>query len=220
MMSSFDYAQTSFNPREQIRVLTLFPATPPSSKRSGEQQISTHTSLEAVNWTDKPPYIALSYMWGDQTHPETILVNEQTFAIGANLHEALRQLQAEEPICLWVDAICINQNDDLEKGEQVANMSEIYKAAASVFAWLGPSANDSDAAMDAIKRLGEDAINAGQLDLSREVMYKFWDPDPERLLDSVRQPFQDLSERIGLDYEQVAVKSLSERGYWHRTWIT
>jgi len=40
------------------------------------------------------------------------------------------------------------------------------------------------------------------------------------LLDSVRQPFQDLSERIGLEFPQVAIKSLSERGYWHRTWIT
>jgi len=49
-------------------------------------------------------------------------------------------------------------------------MTEIYKAAASVFAWLGPSANDSDAAMDAIERIGEDAIKAGELDLSREAM--------------------------------------------------
>jgi len=219
-MTSFDYAQSGFNSREQIRILTLLPSTPPSSDESGEKLSSIHASLEAVNWADKPPYIALSYMWGDQTLPETILVNERTFAIGANLHQALRQLQTEKPICLWVDAICINQNDDLEKGEQVANMTEIYKAAASVFAWLGPSANDSDAAMDAIERLGEDAIKAGQLDLSREVMYKIWDPDPEGLLDSVRQPFQDLSERIGLDYQQVAIKSLSERGYWHRTWIT
>jgi Heterokaryon incompatibility protein (HET) len=133
-MTSFDYAQSAFNSREQIRILTLLPATPPSSDESGEKLGLIHTSLEAVNWADKPPYIALSYMWGDQTLPETILVNERTFAIGANLHQALRQLQTENPICLWVDAICINQNDDLEKGEQVANMTEIYKAAASVFA--------------------------------------------------------------------------------------
>jgi hypothetical protein len=106
-MTSFDYGQTAFNSREQIRILTLLPATPPSSNKSGKQLISIHTSLEAVNWADKPPYIALSYMWGDQTHPETILINEQTFAIGANLHEALRQLQTEEPICLWVDGICL-----------------------------------------------------------------------------------------------------------------
>jgi hypothetical protein len=218
-MTSFDYAQTAFNSRDQIRILTLFPAPPPSSNESGEELISIHTSLEAVNWVDKPPYIALSYMWGDQTLPETILVNEKIFAIGANLHEALRELQTEQPICLWVDAICINQNDDLEKGEQVANMAEIYQAAASVFAWLGPSADDSDAAMDAIKRIGEDAIKAGQLDLPREILFKFWDPDPDGLLDSIRQPFQDLAERIGLDFPQVAIKALSERGYWHRTWI-
>jgi hypothetical protein len=74
--------------------------------------------------------------------------------------------------------------------------------------------------MDAIEQIREDPIKAGQLDLSREAMYKFWDPDLEGLLDSVRQPFQGLSERIGLDFPQVAIESLSERGYWHRTWIT
>jgi Heterokaryon incompatibility protein (HET) len=43
---------------------------------------------------------------------------------------------------LWVDAICINHNDD--KAQQVANMHEIYKNAADVYIWLGPAKDDSD----------------------------------------------------------------------------
>jgi hypothetical protein len=232
-MSSFDYAQTAFMSREQIRLLTLLPATPLSSEDSNEKAISIHTSLRAVNWADKPPYIAVSYMWGDPTILEKILVNNQTFEITVNLHEALCNLQTHGPVHqthgpvhqthgpvhLWVDAICINQNDDVEKSDQVRKMTEIYKAATSVFAWLGPSANDSNAAMDSIERIAEGAIKAGQLNLSREVMFKIWDPDPEGLLNSVRQPFQNLSESIGLDFPQVAIKLLSERGYWSRTWI-
>ncbi|TVY49110.1 hypothetical protein LCER1_G007618 [Lachnellula cervina] len=84
-------------------------------------------------------------------------------------------------------------------------MTEIYKAATSVFAWLEPSANDSNEAMDAIEWIGEAAIEAGMLDLS--------------VLESVCQPFHALSERIGLKYAQGTIKSLAERSYWNRTWI-
>lgn len=98
-------------------------------------------------------------------------------------------------------------------------MTEIYKAATSVFAWLGPSANDSNEAMDAIEWIGEAAIEAGMLDLSREVILKHWDPEPEGVLESVCQPFHALSERIGLKYAQGTIKSLAERSYWNRTWI-
>ncbi|KAE9368056.1 HET-domain-containing protein [Stipitochalara longipes BDJ] len=217
-MPPFSYDDSAFNFHDQIRLLTLLPRKIPSEKLE-EGIFSITTLLEPVNWTDKPPYIALSYTWGNSIQLETILVNGQTIDITIKLFEALRELQSDKPVRLWVDAICINQKDDLEKSEQVKHMTEIYKAATSVFAWLGPSTNDSDEAIDAIEWIGEAAIEAGMLNLSREVMLKIWDPDPEGVLDSVRQPFHALSERIGLNYPQAAIKSLAERSYWNRTWI-
>jgi hypothetical protein len=139
--------------------------------------------------------------------------------ITVNLHEALRQLQTDQPVRLWVDAICINQKDDSEKSNQVKQMKEIYKDATAVFAWLGPAADDSDVAMGAIERIGEAALTAGMSNLSREVMLKLWDPDPEGALDGVRKPLLDLSKSINLDFPLAAIKSLSERNYWNRTWI-
>ena len=218
-MPPFQYSEASFNPKKQIRLLTLLPAAQCSPKDLDQSVIPISTLLESVDWTDKPPYIAVSYTWGDATSLETILVNGQALKITVNLHEALCQLQTDEPVRLWTDAICINQIDDLEKSEQVKQMKEIYKAAISVFAWLGPAGHDSDVAMDAIERIGEAAIKAGMLNMSREVMLKLWDPDPEGTLDSVRQPLQDLSKRTGLDFPLVAIKLLSERSYWNRTWI-
>jgi hypothetical protein len=217
-MTPFSYDESAFNSHDQIRLLTLLPRKN-SSENLDKGIFSIATLLESVNWADKPPYIALSYTWGDSTHLESILVNGQTTDITISLYEALHELQSNEPIQIWVDAICINQNDDLEKSEQVKQMTEIYKAATSVFAWLGPSANDSDEAIDAIEWIGEAAIKAGMLNLSREVMLKMWDPDPEGVLESVRQPFHALSERIGLNYPQRAIKLLAERSYWNRTWI-
>ncbi|KAH6713313.1 heterokaryon incompatibility protein-domain-containing protein [Leptodontidium sp. MPI-SDFR-AT-0119] len=218
-MPSFSYVETPFNSEEQIRLLTLFPATKATSENENGKTSPLRTSLQPFDWNDTPSYVALSYTWGDATQIETILVNDRTLDITASLYEALLHMQTDEPLLVWVDAICINQKDNQEKTAQVKRMTEIYKAAASVFAWLGPATDDSDAAMAALVEIGEDAIEAGQLRLSRETMLKLWDPDPEGLLESVRQPFIDLSERIGVNFPQLEIKSLSERSYFTRTWI-
>ena len=46
---------------------------------------------------------------------------------------------ASSPRTIWVDAICINQSDLVERGEQVQLMRQIYQKAATVFVFLGPS---------------------------------------------------------------------------------
>lgn len=46
-------------------------------------------------------------------------------------------------IFLWVDAVCINQNDLLEKGHQVQIMRDVYSEAKFVISWINPSNNDN-----------------------------------------------------------------------------
>src|SRR5271163_753430 len=71
--------------------------------------------------------------------------------ITPNLHEALRCIfSASKCHMLWVDAICIDQRDDLEKALQVASMHRIFQSAKGVFVWLGQADSDSDIAMAAI----------------------------------------------------------------------
>lgn len=48
---------------------------------------------------------------------------------------------------IWIDAICINQQDDLEKNHQVAMMSDIYQRALRVLVWLGESSEERDYAL-------------------------------------------------------------------------
>ncbi|KAK0108148.1 hypothetical protein ONS95_002970 [Cadophora gregata] len=218
-MASFEYSKTPFDPTKQIRLLTLFPAPRVALTSVQESSNLVQTSLASFNWDEKPPYIALSYTWADVSQLEKIIVNDKTLQITASLHEALLHIQTDEPVMIWIDAICINQKDNNEKTEQVKRMTEIYKAATSVFAWLGPASDDSDAAMTGMKKIGDEAMEAGQLKLSRETMLKLWDPDPEGLLSSVRQPFIDLSKSIGVEFLQLAIKSLAARSYFTRTWI-
>lgn len=65
---------------------------------------------------------------------------QKKFWIRPNLHAALVQLRSPDPaneVALWVDAICINQQDKVEKTAQVSRMHEIYSAASNVCIWLG-----------------------------------------------------------------------------------
>jgi hypothetical protein len=61
------------------------------------------------------------------------------------LEKALKQLrQPTKDIRLWVDAICIYQQDEVEKVHQVSIMRDIYSGAEDVLIWLGPSSLHKD----------------------------------------------------------------------------
>ncbi|KAH9986835.1 heterokaryon incompatibility protein-domain-containing protein [Xylariaceae sp. FL0662B] len=72
-----------------------------------------------------------------------------------NLDIALRHLRhSKTPRVIWIDALCIDQDNDVEKGSQVARMGEIFRLADRVIAWLGPEENDSDRAMELMGYFG------------------------------------------------------------------
>lgn len=78
--------------------------------------------------------------------------------VGTNLHAALRQFQSNGEFgSLWIDAVCINQEDDDEKSYQVRYMRDIYSLAFQTVIWLGVEEDDSELAMDFIEKL-EDII--------------------------------------------------------------
>lgn len=83
-------------------------------------------------------YEALSYVWGDATKTELLICNKKMLKITANLAAALRAIRRPETLrTLWVDGICINQQDMDEMASQVLLMSTIYSQAAQVICWLG-----------------------------------------------------------------------------------
>ncbi|KAJ4299584.1 hypothetical protein N0V90_004830 [Kalmusia sp. IMI 367209] len=87
---------------------------------------------------DHASYNAISYAWGDPKDKASILVEEKQLAIPSNLEIALRYLRKpEEALELWIDAICINQQDVSEKAHQVAMMGEIFQRSTYTHIWLG-----------------------------------------------------------------------------------
>jgi hypothetical protein len=97
---------------------------------------------------------ALSYTWGNPTPTHVITCNGSAFPVCVNLFHALVHLRLEDRIRpLWIDAICINQDDIAEKNEQIRHMYTIYQSATRVVVWLGLHYEDSDLAMYGVKYL-------------------------------------------------------------------
>ena len=77
-----------------------------------------------------------------------------SFKVRPNLHAALQQLRLRDrPKRLWIDAICINQEDNDEKNAQVSLMADVYSKATSVCVWLGEASSDSTLALNFISRI-------------------------------------------------------------------
>ena len=100
------------------------------------------------------PYKALSYNWGDTQHEPRagvprVFVDGHQINLTESLYSALRHIRRpDQNIFLWVDAICINQDDLREKGHQVKQMGYIYKAAEEVLIWLGPGYEGTDTLLE------------------------------------------------------------------------
>ena len=120
------------NDKREIRLLRVLP---------GEFNSQIRCDLFKSSLVKPPRYKALSYVWGDSSNRRKIVVNGNDVSVTANLELALRRLRAHAdgtPLTLWVDALCINQNNLDERGEQVALMGSIYSSCSEVCIWLGP----------------------------------------------------------------------------------
>lgn len=104
--------------------------------------------LDTYDLDDGPSFVALSYAWGDMHPRQKISLNGDMFPVRPNLHSALSVLRERYlHYMFWIDAICINQQDDSERSHQVNMMGTIYSEARFVLVWLGPRCADSESDM-------------------------------------------------------------------------
>ncbi|KAJ8122854.1 hypothetical protein O1611_g9737 [Lasiodiplodia mahajangana] len=147
-----------------------------------------------ISLNDHPPYTAISYAWGDTDDRRQIYIGKVGIFVAASLFGALDAVRKrEEDILVWVDALCIDQQNRDERGQQVQLMTEIYAKATRVAIWLGPSENDSQLAEEFLQDI-----------VMRE-------NDPKKitalLFSQAQQPALE------------AVTRLFQRDYWKRLWV-
>lgn len=112
-------------------------------------------------------YEALSYVWGSPECIREIMLNDEPYLITRNLEMALRYLRLScSDRVLWIDALCVNQSDPVERSQQVVLMKDIYANSAADIAWLleYKEANEVDNAED------QDAMILTSIDAMGEAM--------------------------------------------------
>ena len=146
---------------DSIRLLKLLPAS------NDADDCVLSCGLEDCRLSDDPSYEALSYTWGQPIFPEILHTDNGVLKITENLALALRRLRFKERVrYLWIDAVCINQNDATDKSRQVAMMGSIYKSARRVICWLGQADESINDAMETLKRLAASASRFGITEVS------------------------------------------------------
>lgn len=121
--------------------------------------------LELADIRTLEPYEALSYVWGE---PKPLGINNYTVSLGdkhdsssleltRSLYEALKRLRLKDRSRrIWADQICINQQDDEDRGMQVGLMGLIFKKASHVLVWLGlDEMKIAEGVFDFIRKLDE-----------------------------------------------------------------
>ncbi|KAM3067243.1 hypothetical protein ACMFMF_009742 [Clarireedia jacksonii] len=128
-----------------IRLLTLLPDVPGTD---------INCRLEIISLDDQPQYEALSYVWGSSAVRKKVYIKGKEALVTTNLETALQHLRhPERKRFLWIDALCINQQNAPEKSWQVQLMGEIYRKASSVLIWLGTKDLSTDLAFDLLEQI-------------------------------------------------------------------
>ncbi|KAH9842096.1 HET-domain-containing protein [Teratosphaeria destructans] len=118
---------------KEIRVLELHPGQPSDLVRCSVHHISL---LHA----EHTPYEAVSYCWSTIAGTAGIEVDGEAFVTTASSEAALRRLRlVTSSRIVWIDAICIDQSNVVERSQQVNLMGEVYSRTTRTLVWLGPS---------------------------------------------------------------------------------
>ncbi|CAI6094545.1 unnamed protein product [Clonostachys chloroleuca] len=175
-------------------------------------QIGHFSSASKNRWKQRPhaascrftwgDFAALSYVWGTSNKERHIVVNGITRRVTRNLDEALRRLARSDEFRgeykIWIDAVCINQEDEQERAVQVRKMRQIYSSAWKVISWLG----ENDAGGWISKAFAFSNMLASLQDDSQDL----------RML-------CNLNSGILTDAGFHAMHEMTRHLYWHRLWI-
>ena len=128
----------------------------------------------------------------------SIYIDGKRFIVQENLYQCLRYLRSSvEPLYLWIDAICINQQDLDEKNHQVRQMASIYQRSHETILWLGQGDRYTDAL------------------LQWYGMDEYVDAHPSAYLRRTNGPLRG-STHIVLEK---GLQSIIDNPYWLRLWI-
>ena len=206
MMAPSGFYRPLDSQSQQIRLLRILPST--------EFDAPLHCSIAIASLEADPPpvYQALSYVWGDLEQNAEINIEgtDGPTTIGLNLSLAIRYIRHDSNIVvLWVDALCINQEDCQERMQQVRMMGLVYSGAKEVIAWLGEEDDDTKIAMELLEGWAKLINMPNVFKAMRSV------PSEPAILEQ----FDKVVNTAPDSRANLALLAFAENPYWTRAWI-
>ena len=194
---------------KQVRLLRLLPA--------GHTNAPLRARLDVEDLDHVSEFDALSYVWNqpaaiDAPLSNIVINNHHEVPIKPNLFAALRELRnAGLARGLWVDSLCINQDDAREREEQVSLMTSIFSRATNTHIWLGEQKPGDERGIAVLNSWEVESLSLTDGDLVNwdRVSYLLWEPVGET---KIFWP-EHASENCD------ALKGILMKPYWTRQWI-
>jgi hypothetical protein len=169
MSGQYQYKALCYD--RSLRILTLHPA------RNNDAPIVIDLQEMPLDRCRRK-FDALSYVWGDRGPDidSDVLCEGKKIAVGSNCDVALRTLRyTHQKRRLFVDAICLDQENVEEKEVQVKLMGEIYILARRVLIWLGEGSTETERAFKHFRRLYEYRYLLNGRIISEKLRERIWD---------------------------------------------
>lgn len=134
------YQYSPLQHSDSLRLLSLRPA---------KEASPINVTLFETRLQEAGPYEALSYSWatedGNCDRSSRIRCGSKVIWVTKNCEAGLWRLRNQNSDrIVWVDAICIDQRNDAERGHQVRNMRDVYRSATRTLIWLGEESKHMD----------------------------------------------------------------------------
>lgn len=135
---------------KEVRLLIVNPGSDDAVVRCS----FLHANLAGEN---VPPYETISYVWGDPKIKAEILLNDHPFQVPTSAERVLRRMRyADRERVLWIDAVCMNQEDLYERASQVGLMGNLYSNCSRNIIWLGEDDGSTSKALEAMQSVLEE----------------------------------------------------------------
>ncbi|KXT12560.1 hypothetical protein AC579_2096 [Pseudocercospora musae] len=166
------------NPRAQIRLLKIsyqgqYPWQSSNASRFDWGKLLCNLTVHDID--SCPEYVAISYTWGETEQSRSIELDNKLHRIFRNCFDVLQLAHYHyKDWLIWIDAICIDQENSIERGDQVRLMGKIFALGKEVAACLGPSGQDADLVLGVLASMSSGQCRAIS-DSERTLVSRFKD---------------------------------------------
>lgn len=217
-MSAQAYCYTALPTVDSIRIV--------SDLRLGKDGSIRFSFKTASLQEETPVYTALSYTWGSPSCLDITVTGERKYPVFCDdklllvtenlrdfFHELLhngKMLHATTAgLPIWIDALCIDQENPDEKPDQITQMSIIYRMARRVVVWLGRENESTHLAVETILALRARTIEQLVEDLDLNPCVQYSNPDA----------YRPIGEFPAREKHWQALANFFARSWFYRIWV-